>query len=378
MRQENFHFELRDNTLALATALNDIIISRFKDNSRTEIDNKIDVRFVYGPKKRVIYDIVNAAKATTLPVVALDLKGFSHDTSRIFNKNAEFYDKVTSNNSCVQYLTPTPIKLSYNITIITRYRSDMEQIISNIIPYCNPYFVISIKVPDDFKLLKEQEIRETVTWDGNINIEHSEPIDGKAKSIFTATTNFTVNGWLFKPNQPAAKPIFEINNTLSDTLVDDWVVDTLHVESYPYINYICINDIPQVTLNPNYIAGESPISELYTPNMTCKIHVNSEPSIAIIGNGLIHNNKFILTGDAYSLKQIGDYNKIDLSNISSNKTPISILKRGLVGVDITDKITFNKNNIATFKMPNNLNTGDYKLYTYNDAGLSNAITLQII
>ena len=70
MRQENFHFELRDNTDALATALNDIIIKRFKDDSRTDIEKKINVRFVYGPKKRELYDIINAAKPTTLPVIA--------------------------------------------------------------------------------------------------------------------------------------------------------------------------------------------------------------------------------------------------------------------------------------------------------------------
>ena len=112
MRQKNFHFELRDNTLALANALNDIIIKRFKDNSRTEIEKEINVRFVYGQKNRVLYDVINAAKATTLPVVALDLKSFSHDTSRIFNKNSEFYDNVISGSDCARYLRPTLIKLS--------------------------------------------------------------------------------------------------------------------------------------------------------------------------------------------------------------------------------------------------------------------------
>jgi len=292
MRQENFHFELRDNTDALATALNDIIIKRFKDDSRTDIEKKINVRFVYGPKKRVLYDIINAAKATTLPVVALDLKGFSHDTSRIFNKNGEFFDTVISGDNCTQYLTPTPIKLNYSITIITRYRTDIEQIISNIIPHCNPYFVISIKVPSDFKLLGEQEIREVVTWSGNINIEHPDPINKDAKSIYTATTDFTVNGWLFKPEQPAAKPIYEIDANIIDNLVEDWdSMENVHVESYPVIDYVCVNDIPQTTLNPEFKPGISNIKDMYISKEIFDISSElTAPTISLIGNGLNHNN----------------------------------------------------------------------------------------
>ena len=338
MRQENFHFELRDNTDALATALNDIIIKRFKDDSRTDIEKKINVRFVYGPKKRVLYDIINAAKATTLPVVALDLKGFSHDTTRIFNKNGEFFDTIISGDNCAQYLTPTPIKLNYSITIITRYRTDIEQIISNIIPHCNPYFVISIKVPSDFKLLGEQEIREVVTWNGNINIEHPDPINKDAKSIYTATTDFTVNGWLFKPEQPAAKPIYEINADVIDNLVEDWDDIEVHVESYPIIDYVCVNDVPQTTLNPDFKPGISNIKDMYISKEIFDISSElTTPTISLIGNGLNYNNTYVLNGSTYVLKKLGDYKKFDLKNISTNRTPKTTFNES----GVSNVITFN-------------------------------------
>ena len=379
MRQENFHFELRDNTDALATALNDIIIKRFKDDSRTNIEKKINVRFVYGPKKRVLYDIINAAKATTLPVVALDLKGFSHDTSRIFNKNGEFFDTVISGDNCAQYLTPTPIKLNYSITIITRYRTDIEQIISNIIPYCNPYFVISIKVPSDFKLLKDQEIREIVTWSGNINIEHPDPINKDVKSIYTATTDFTVNGWLFKPEQPAAKPIYEIDANFTDNLVEDWDDMEVHVESYPIIDYACVNNIPQTTLNPDFKPGISNIKDMYISKEIFDISSElTTPTISLIGNGLNYNNTYVLNGSTYVLKKLGEYKKFDLKNISTNRTPKTIIKKGILGLDITNNIEFTRENIAQFKLFDNLDVGTYTITTFNESGVSNAITFNIV
>ena len=371
MRQENFHFELRDNTDALATALNDIIIKRFKDDSRTDIEKKINVRFVYGPKKRVLYDIINAAKATTLPVVALDLKGFAHDTSRIFNKNGEFFDTVISGDNCAQYLTPTPIKLNYSITIITRYRTDIEQIISNIIPHCNPYFVISIKVPPEFKLIKDQEIREIVTWGGNINIEHPDPITKDAKSIYTATTDFTVNGWLFKPEQPAAKPIYEIDANFTDNLVEDWDdIDNIHVEGYPFIDYVCVNGIPQTTLNPEFTPGISNIKDMYISKEIFDISSElTTPTISLIGNGLNHDNTYVLNGSTYVLKKLGEYKKFDLKNIST---------KGILGLDITNNIEFTRENIAQFKLFDNLDVGTYTITTFNDSGVSNVITFNIV
>jgi hypothetical protein len=380
MRQENFHFELRDNTDALATALNDIIIKRFKDDSRTNIEKKINVRFVYGPKKRILYDIINAAKATTLPVVALDLKGFSHDTSRIFNKNGEFFDTVISGDNCAQYLTPTPIKLNYGITIITRYRTDIEQIISNIIPHCNPYFVISIKVPPEFKLLKDQEIREIVTWSGNINIEHPDPINKDAKSIYTATTDFTVNGWLFKPEQPAAKPIYEIDANFTDNLVEDWDdVGNIHVESYPFIDYVCVNGIPQTTLNPEFIPGISNIKDMYISKEIFDISSElTAPTVSLIGNGLNHDNTYVLNGSTYVLKKLGEYKKFDLKNISTNRTPKTIIRKGILGLDITNNIEFTRENIAQFKLFDNLDVGTYTITTFNESGVSNVITFNIV
>ena len=48
-------------------AFDDIVIGRFNKN-RNEQD-KINVRYLYAPKQRVLQDIINENKTLTLPVV---------------------------------------------------------------------------------------------------------------------------------------------------------------------------------------------------------------------------------------------------------------------------------------------------------------------
>ena len=380
MKLQNFHFELRDNTLAFANALNNIVINRYIDNSRADIEKKVNVRFVYGPKKRVLYSIINAAKTTTLPVVALDLKGFSHDPSRIFNKHSEFYDNVIYKGDNARYLTPTPIKLNYTVTVITRYRSDIEQICSNFIPFCNPYITVSLKVPEEFKLYSTQEIRSTITWDGGFNIDYPDPIANNQKSIFTANANFTMTGWLFKPEQPPSKPIYSIDASFMDNLLEelDDPFDAVHVDSYPVIQYTTVNGIPQVSENPNFTPGISNISELYIPSSSFTIPFSDAVKVFnFVGSGLNYNNTCILDGDKYNLSEIGEYEHFDTSNISTNKTPISIIKKGLNGINISKYVTCN-NNVLSYSLPTNLKIGDYKFITFNESGISNPISFTII
>ena len=381
MRQQAFHFELRDNTLALANALNDIIIKRFKDNSRTEVEKEVNVRFVYGQKNRILYDIINAAKATTLPVVALDLKGFSHDSQRIFNKNSEFYDPVIEGDHCARYLTPTPIKLNFGVTIITRYRTDLEQIASNFIPFFNPYIVVSLKVPEKFNLQLDQEIRSKIKWDGSFNIEYPDPVDSNNKQLFTATTNFEMEGWLFKPEEPPAKPIYSIDVSLIENLLEDenYNSDLIHVDAYPLINYVCVNNNPQMDINPNFIPGITPINEYHIPKTNFNISLdNNSTTITLIGNGLNHNNTFILNGNKHNLNNIGIYKKHDISHVSSNRTPITVIKKGLMGVDITSNVNELNTGGVQYTLPDKLDCGDYTITSYNDAGVSNVITFTIV
>jgi hypothetical protein len=145
------------------------VIQRYNKERKTE--QSIEVRYVYAPKQRVIYDIVNQAKNLTLPVVSVSITNISRDVNRVFNKLDGFYygKNDGTQNSVSHLLSPVPINISVSMSIITKYQTDMDQILSNFVPYANPYIIIGWKVPEDLGLSLNQEIRSEVLWEGGIH-----------------------------------------------------------------------------------------------------------------------------------------------------------------------------------------------------------------
>ena len=47
---------------------------------------------------------------------------------------------------------PVPVNLEVSMSILARYMQDVDQIVSNFVPYNNPYIILSWKVPDDYRI----------------------------------------------------------------------------------------------------------------------------------------------------------------------------------------------------------------------------------
>ena len=86
MKNRAFHFEIKNLLTQFVAAFDDTVISRFDKNRNA--NSNIEVRYVFAPKQRVMYDIVNKAQNLTLPVVAINLDSVSRDETRVFNKLA--------------------------------------------------------------------------------------------------------------------------------------------------------------------------------------------------------------------------------------------------------------------------------------------------
>ena len=89
MRKRAYHFEIKDLLTQFVAAFDDTVISRFDKNRNAK--QNIDVRYVFAPKQRIMYDIVNKAQNLTLPVVAINLTSVTRDESRVFNKLTPSY-----------------------------------------------------------------------------------------------------------------------------------------------------------------------------------------------------------------------------------------------------------------------------------------------
>jgi len=219
MKDQAFSFEIKDLMIQFVAAFDNVIIKRFNDKRQAQ--DQIQVRYVYSPKQRVLYDIVNTSQNLTLPVVAVSITNISRDNERVFNKIAGFYvnktNSETNRGATSAYLrTPVPVNISINMSIVSRYQSDLEQIISNFVPYNDPYIIISWKVPAAAGLAIPEEIRSEVLWDGSINMTYPTDINASEKYRITADTSFTIKGWLFKDlSKNAVSNIFFIDNNFN-------------------------------------------------------------------------------------------------------------------------------------------------------------------
>lgn len=211
MKSTPYYFEIKDIITQFVTAFDDIVIRRYNINRVAQ--DRIGVRYVYAPKQRVLADITNQAQNITIPAVAVNISRISRDNTRVFNKleGGTYTDRTTGANLKM----PVPIDITVDVSIITKFQTDMDQILSNFVPYSNPYIVISWPMPEVFGLPNTQEIRSPVIWSGDISMEYPINLTGADKERIIADTSFTIKGWLFKEQTSASAIIYYITENFT-------------------------------------------------------------------------------------------------------------------------------------------------------------------
>ena len=215
MKNQYYGFELKDMIRQFITAFNSIVINRY--NKSKAVVDQLKVGFYYGPKERALHDIVNKAQSLKLPTIAVHYTSIGRDPDRVFNKIPGFYytkaPSVSAGAIDSDWLqTPIPINVGISMSIMTKFQTDMDQILSNFVPYNNPYIIISWKVPSSQNLANDLEIRTEILWDGSLSLDYPIEVSGAQPARIIANTNFTMKGWLFKgPPTEDTKNIFTID-----------------------------------------------------------------------------------------------------------------------------------------------------------------------
>lgn len=277
MHNKTFNFEIRDLLVQFIAAMDDVVISRY--NKDREEKEKIKVRYVHAPKERVFLDIINKAQNVTLPVIAVNITAIQRDETRVFNKIDGFYEPVrreTEGKLTTHISMPVPVNLSVAVSIIANYQSDIDQIVSNFVPYSNPYIIISWKTPESFRVNNIEEIRSEVLWDGSIQLEYPTDLESGTKPRFAANTSFTIKGWLFPAsNDDYYKNIYFVNshfrltekyNLHYDSYTTDLaaenlltITETISISGAPLLTNLYVNrdNGPFDLSGTNVIIGES-------------------------------------------------------------------------------------------------------------------------
>lgn len=251
--KETYHWEIRDLVCQFEDFLNEIIIRRY--NSSREKQDKVKIDLKWGHKQRVLHDIINKQGHIVLPLIAVTLGGIKRDKDRVFNKHTGHLMHGLSANYYNQLLQPVPVDVTLNISIMTRYQIDMDQILTNFIPYTDPYVVISWPWPDPITG-KVIEIRSAVMWNEDVQMEYPTELQATDSLRFMANTSFTIKGWLFKNSDNVVKTIYKIDHSftavnriydnykLMKDMETDYNTDVLYVSAVPFISKVSPYFVP--------------------------------------------------------------------------------------------------------------------------------------
>lgn len=222
MKESPFYFEIKDVMTQFVGAFNDIIIDRH--DKHKNVRSRAHVRYVYAPKQRVVHDLTNKAQHLTLPVVAVSMSSMQRDVNRVFNKIEGSYfpgeeknvsaEKTNLTRLTYQMRQPVPVNINVDMSILARYQTDIEQIISNFAPYSDPYIVLSWMLPGEMTGV-DQEIRSEVLWDGNLAINYPEDISASEPFRVACDTSFTIKTWLFKESRDPIINIHKITTNMT-------------------------------------------------------------------------------------------------------------------------------------------------------------------
>jgi len=375
VRKRAYHFEIKDLLTQFVAAFDDTVISRFDKNRNAK--QNIDVRYVFAPKQRVMYDIVNKAQNLTLPVVAINLTSVSRDESRVFNKLAPSFipGQLTDHpDKASKFLMPVPVDLSVSMSIMTRYMADADQIISNFVPYNNPYIILSWKVPADFGADYEQEIRSEVLWSGDLNYSTPTDVTYSDKFRVVIDTSFTIKGWLFPEQKDTQKIIYKVDNNFITVDLANRIynpegkeLEFLTYEQQGYNALSGYDDTVPISYTENVVISAIPevTNIFYATTGTFNAARGLTTILSSYDNSFTLYGKRFDTSNSYYLSSNVDNFHTNFQEITSAQSPtISGYK-----LDSHYYSTGNDNIVNLFFPASSLsNSGDFTIITANEAG----------
>ena len=250
MIRYTYDHELMTMSTMFLNSMSDIVVKRF--NVHKEARDQIKTRIVYAPKQRVLNDLLDRDQNIQLPVISCYIGGIARDEGRVFNKILGTFHTPAKGSSSINQKGPLPIDVTYNVTIMTRYQQDMDQILSHLLPYVNPYFVVSWRTPNR----QEHEIRSNVFWSGNVNIQYPFDLAATQVARVVADTSFTFKGWLF-PNSEEVSNVHTFHTTFTNNITNipmeyslDMAIDQ-SAEATSYVQYKAAPPQPK-TIKPDF------------------------------------------------------------------------------------------------------------------------------
>lgn len=356
MRKYSYHFEQLDLITLFVAAFDDAFLYRY-DAATRQPKERVDVRYIFGPKHRVLHDLTDRAKNLTLPVVTIEQTQLSRDSTRVHNKGKFFTQKSLGETGKISKIpAPVPVNLSLTVNIIGKFKEDIDQIIQNFVTFCNPYIIAYWKVPESFGMDYINELRSEIQWSGDVSYDNPKDLSPETKWRISAETTFTIKGWLFPPHEERQAPIYTVRTEFQAVNLENRVYT---YDDFPALSgneyqteVITVSAFPEFT-NFFYEAAGSRF-EILQP---ASIENDNENTFIFYGKRFDYNNTWYLSSNVPNFAL--DYQEVITDKgelISAYRLPASFIQT-------------RDGNVAKVKIPPQylLSAGPFTFITANSA-----------
>lgn len=188
----SYNHELEYANLLFSKLFRNIKIQKFYKNTLTEVP----VNCMIGNRWRIFKNMENPEKLATytFPLIAISRRGIQVEPARIANLHNEV--KWFSNPDNPYYydlMTPVPVAISYDVTIISKDQATNDMIMSNFIPFFNQDLFVSSIHPKFTNVVFNNQ----VIMSNSITEEHPDELNASEDDFVINTCNFTFKTYLF-------------------------------------------------------------------------------------------------------------------------------------------------------------------------------------
>ena len=154
-------------------------------------------------------------------MIAINRTGYSRNGDRLNNLHNEVKYEISSSDRRYQLLTPVPVDITYDVSIIAKYPADIDKIASNFMVFFNSDIYVSSQHPK-FEGVK---MNNQVIMSDSISEEHPDEFDGSQDDITTATFNFTFKTFLFGGTRQAKLVPQKILSSCTSSFISSEIIE---------------------------------------------------------------------------------------------------------------------------------------------------------
>jgi hypothetical protein len=190
LKIRSYNRELRSCTAQFLDVFNNIVIDR-RDNDDA-VQQLVNVTAVFGNRGRILKSLENKNKTLKLPIIAVTMGSITRDASRVADPKRGILSQNGPNWNYNKF-AGIPIDITYNLSALTKYQEDMDQIYCNFAVFFNPDIFVVWPNPKH----KSENIKSQVVWHGDFSIKTPDEVTDETPWRVSAEASFTYKTWIF-------------------------------------------------------------------------------------------------------------------------------------------------------------------------------------